>query len=169
MFAIIFTIDEPEGDKPGDAWDTVAALEKAQPGWHEHVNRVFVLSELEKAKRNPGKQAAYRTKYLNQWVGAKAAWMNMLKFQACGRKSLTLERMIAEQEGWRLFIGLDLASKIDLASLAALFVLGDGASAHRCQGHRLHGAGVPRAARSRRHPRAHRAPRPDTCVAAMRR
>jgi phage terminase large subunit-like protein len=135
VFAIIFTIDEPDGDRPGDPWDTVAALEKAQPGWFEHVNRDFVLSELEKAKRNPGKQASYRTKYLDQWVGAKSAWMNMLKFQACGRKSLTLEELLENRAaGWRLFIGLDLASKIDLASLAALFVTGSGASAR----YRLH-------------------------------
>jgi len=128
VFAIIFTIDtKSDGAEVEDRWDTVDALIKAQPGWFEHINRAFILAELEKAKRNPGKQAAYRTKYLDQWVGAKAAWMNMLKFQACGRKGLTLDRTLGEQ-GWRLYLALDAASKIDLAVLVALFVRGSGSS-----------------------------------------
>lgn len=134
VFAIIFTIDTlSDGAEADDPWDTVESLIKAQPGWFEHINRDFILSELEKARRNPGKQASFRTKYLDQWVGAKAAWMNMLKFQACGRREFDLERLMAEP-GWRWYIGLDLASKIDLASLAMLGVLGTGSTAR----YRLH-------------------------------
>ena len=48
--------------------------------------------------------------------------MNMLKFQACGRRELSIEAC----RNWDLFIGLDLASKIDLASMALLFRNPDG-------------------------------------------
>lgn len=117
-FAIIYGIDLPkEEGEAGDRWDTEEALIKANPGWHDSINQGIVLAELREARRNPRKQATYKTKHLDIWVGAKVAWMNMLKFQACGRRGLELDQYRA----WDLFVGLDLASKIDLASMCMLF------------------------------------------------
>lgn len=50
------------------------------------------------------------------WVGAKAAWMNMLAYQVC-RKDIKLE----DFKGQRCYIGIDLASKIDIAAMVAYF------------------------------------------------
>ena len=111
IFAIIYTIDKD------DEWDTVEAQVKANPNYGISVNADFLEGQLKQARRSPSKQAAYKTKHLNQWVGAKAAWMNMLAFQACRKKDLTL----GDFKGRPCYIGIDLASKVDIASAAVLF------------------------------------------------
>lgn len=115
VFGMIFTIDE------GDAWQDEAVLAKANPNLEESVSLRYLLGELAKAKRLPSAQVDYRTKHLNQWVGAKAAWMNMLKLQACGKRGLELDAF----RGRRCLVGLDLASRVDLASMALLFPEGE--------------------------------------------
>ena len=118
IFCIVFGIDAKDEDKgiEGDAWEDEAALVKANPNW-DAMNQRLLKAELREARRNPRKQATYKTKHLNVWVGAGVAWMNMLKFQACGKRDFDINKY----RDWDLFVGLDLASKIDLASMAMLF------------------------------------------------
>lgn len=116
IFGIIFGIDED------DRWDTVEAQVKANPNYGISVDPEFLFGQLAQAKRSAAKQNAYRTKHLNQWVGAKTAWMNMLAYQAMRRKKLKL----ADCRGRRAFLAVDLASKEDVACLAILVELDDG-------------------------------------------
>lgn len=116
IFGIIFGIDED------DPWDTIAALKKANPNYGISVDPEFLEGQLAQARRSAAKQNAYRTKHLNQWVGARTAWMNMLAFQAMRRKKLDL----ADFRGRRAFLAVDLASKEDIACLAILVELDDG-------------------------------------------
>ena len=111
IFGVIYGLDED------DPWDTVEAQRKANPNFGISVDEVFLAGQLAQAKRSATKQTAYRTKHLNQWVGAKAAWMNMLAYQACRKKALTLDGFA----GARCFAAVDLASKVDIASMALLF------------------------------------------------
>jgi len=111
IFGIIFTIDED------DRWDDIDSLIKANPNFGISVDEEFLQGELAKARRSPTKQASFKTKHLNLWVGAKSAWMNMLAFQACRRKKLSLD----DFNGQKCYIGIDLASKIDIASMTILF------------------------------------------------
>lgn len=111
VFAIIYTIDE------GDDWTTIESIEKANPNLGVSCRTESVLAQLAKAKRSPSKQITYKTKRLNMWVGAKAAWMNMLELQRCQKKI----RLTKKYHGRRCFIGLDLASKYDIAAMALLF------------------------------------------------
>jgi len=111
VFAIVYTLDD------GDQWDTIEAQIKANPNYGISVNADFLAGQLKQARRSPTKQAAYKTKHLNMWVGAKAAWMNMLAFQACRKKNLNIE----DFKGEPCYVGIDLASKIDIASMAILF------------------------------------------------
>lgn len=111
IFGIIYTIDE------GDRWDTVAALKKANPNYGISVSAEFLEGKLKQARRSPSKQNSFRTKHLDQWVGARSAWMNILAFQACRKAKLD----IAAFKGERCFIGLDLASRVDVASMAIVF------------------------------------------------
>lgn len=110
VFGIIYGLDDD------DQWDTTEALIKANPNYGISVAADFLEGQLKQARRSPHKQAAYKTKHLNIWVGAKSAWMNMLAFQAC-RKDIRLEDM----KGQPCYVGIDLASKIDIASMAILF------------------------------------------------
>jgi len=110
IFGIIYTIDEE------DEWDTIDAQIKANPNYGISVDSDFLNGQLSQARRSATKQVAYKTKHLNQWVGAKSAWMNMLAFQAC-RKDITIEKL----KGEKCIIGIDLASKTDIASMAIYF------------------------------------------------
>lgn len=111
VFGIIFTADED------DDWQDEISLIKANPNYDVSVDSGWLKQELEKAKRSATKQVAYKTKHLNMWVGAKAAWMNMLAFQACRKKKLNIE----DFKGRRCYVAVDLASKVDIASMAILF------------------------------------------------
>lgn len=110
MFGAIYGIDE------GDAWDDPASLVKANPNYDISVFAAYLEAELSAARRSAAKQNTYRTKHLNEWVGAKTAWMNMLAWQR-QKRALTVEQFA----GCPCWIGVDLASKLDVAALVMLF------------------------------------------------
>lgn len=111
VFAIIYTIDE------GDAWDDPASLKKANPNYGISVFPEFLLAQLDQARRSASKQNAFRTKHLDQWVGARTVWMNMLVWQRQKR-----EFVPADFAGCPCWMAVDLASKIDVAALVMLFL-----------------------------------------------
>ncbi len=110
VFGVIYGIDE------GDRWDDPASLRKANPNYGVSVFESFLLAQLAQAKRSARKQSAFRTKHLNDWVGARLAWMNMLAWQ---RQKRSFE--IDDFAGCPCWIGVDLASKIDVAAVVLLF------------------------------------------------
>lgn len=110
LWAMLYTID------PGDDWTSESVLIKANPNYGISINGDFLQARQRDAMQSAAKQATFRTKHLNEWVGAKNAWLNMLRWkEAPARKSL------AELEGRPCIIGLDLASKIDIAGNLLLF------------------------------------------------
>jgi len=109
-FGMIFTIDE------GDRWDCEESLRKANPNWGISINPRTVLRQMDLARRSATAQAAFKTKQLNMWVGAKAVWMNMLGLQRCVARELKAE----DFAGAKAYIAVDLASKKDLASIAVM-------------------------------------------------
>jgi phage terminase large subunit-like protein len=110
IFGIIFGIDED------DPWDSPASLKKANPNYGISVFEDFLLAQLAQAKRSATKQNAFRTKHLNDWVGARTVWMNMLAWQR-QKRHMTVE----DFRGVPCWMGVDLASKIDVAALVMLF------------------------------------------------
>lgn len=115
LWAMLYTIDAD------DDWTSEQALIKANPNYGVSINGDFLQARQRDAMQSAAKQATFRTKYLNEWVGAKNAWLNMLRWkEAPARKSLT------ELEGRRCIASLDLASKIDIAGLLLLFPPVDG-------------------------------------------
>ncbi len=110
LWAMLYTIDA------GDDWTDVKSLIKANPNYGISISGDFLEARQRDAMQSAAKQATFRTKHLNEWVGAKNAWLNMLRWkEAPPRKSL------AELEGRPCIIGLDLASKIDIAGLLLVF------------------------------------------------
>ncbi len=110
MFGVIYSIDDD------DDWSDEESLVKANPNYGVSVSPKFLLGELKKARRTATVQNSFRTKHLNQWVGAKTAWMNMLAWQR-QKKKLDLKDFV----GLPCTIGVDLASKRDVAAIALLF------------------------------------------------
>lgn len=115
LWPALFTIDQ------GDDWTSEEALRKANPNFGISISEDFLLARQRDAMQSATRQATFRTKHLNEWVGAKNAWLNMLRWkEAPARKSLQ------ELEGRPCYLGLDLASKIDIAGNLLVFPPVDG-------------------------------------------
>ena len=119
-FGIIFTIDDE------DDWTSEIALIKANPNFGVSVDGDFLRLQQRDAIADPRKQNVFKTKHLNIWVAAASPWLNLYNLQLAGDSALTLE----SQEWDGCVIGLDLASKQDIASLVALCWIGDGEERH---------------------------------------
>lgn len=111
-FCIIYTIDAE------DDWTSEEALRKANPNFGISVSSEFLLSALRDALMDPRKQATFKTKHLNVWVNARSPWINLENLQKCADPALTLDSFAGEEA----YLGLDLASKQDIASCVYEFV-----------------------------------------------
>ncbi|SFB02798.1 Phage Terminase [Collimonas sp. OK607] len=70
-----------------------------------------------KAMQMPSAVNNFKTKHLNEWVNADTAWMDMRSWDRCADSSLDLDTYV----GQSCWIGLDLASKTDIAALLLVF------------------------------------------------
>jgi phage terminase large subunit-like protein len=110
-FGIVFGIDE------GDDWTDPAVLIKANPNYGVSVDAEFLKTQQRDAQADPRKQNVFKTKHLNVWVAAASPWLNLYHLQQAGDRALTLESMRGES----CIVGLDLASKQDIASVVWMF------------------------------------------------
>ena len=110
LFGIIYTIDSD------DDWQKPSTLIKANPNYGVSVGEEFLLKQQQDAIRYPSRTNGFLTKHLNVWVSARSAWLNMADWQACG-KDINIDDYIGKD----CWIGVDLASKTDIASIALLF------------------------------------------------
>lgn len=111
LFGVIYHIDDD------DDWSDPAALVKANPNMGVSVHEKYLIAQQQDAVNNPNKQNAFRTKHLNQWVGAKVAYFNVSKWQECGDDNLTIEDCLDMQA----HLGADLSSHVDFTSIIHLF------------------------------------------------
>lgn len=112
VFGIIYTVDED------DDWDDPDSLIKANPNYGVSVYHEFLLQQLDQAKRSSTKQNAFRTKHLNQWVGARTVWMNMLAWRRQQVSDFNPDSMV----GHPCWLAVDLASKRDIAAVAVIWL-----------------------------------------------
>jgi phage terminase large subunit-like protein len=110
-FAIIFAMDD------GDDWTSEVALRKANPLYDVSVSGEFLQAQQREAIRNARKQATFKTKHLNQWVTAGQAFFNIELWDRC--KTVF---DASELVGRDCLVGVDLASKNDLASVVKVFL-----------------------------------------------
>jgi len=111
FFGIIYTIDD------GADWTSEAALRMANPNYGVSVKAEYLLNLVNKAKRSPASQSNFKTKHLDVWERSNSSWMDMAKWRDCGGTALKIENFL----GKKCWIGLDLASKLDVTALLLLF------------------------------------------------
>lgn len=111
LFGIIYTVDE------GDNWTDEASWIKANPNWFVSIDRDSFRLNAAEAIASPAKENNFKTKHLDIWCSADVAWMSMQEWDACADPTLR-EEAFAKQP---CTAGLDLASKIDLASKVRVF------------------------------------------------
>jgi len=105
-FGIIFGIDE------GDDWTSEAALIKANPNYGISIDTGFLKTQQRDAISDTRKQNVFKTKHLNEWVAAASPWLNLHHLKGAGDPALNLDMFKGEE----CIVGLDLASKQDIAS-----------------------------------------------------
>lgn len=114
-FGIIFTIDA------GDSWRDPACWPKAIPMLGVSVRLEEVQAQATRADEMPSAQAAFQQKRLNVWTHADEQFLPTAAWQRCA-SVFTLDAL----RGVPCWIGIDLASKSDLAAVVAVFVRADG-------------------------------------------
>ena len=123
-FFVEFTIDE------GDDWKSEAALRKANPNYGISVDAEFLKARQRDAIATPRKAGVFKTKHLNLWVAAKAAYYDVEAWRRCRRAELPMKASDAltmeALRGRRIILSNDLASKIDIAAVEGIILpLGD--------------------------------------------
>lgn len=113
-FGVIYTIDAD------DDWTDPASWQKANPNWGISVKPEAIEREARKAMQMASAQNNFLTKHLNVWVNADTAWMDMRAWDACADESLAPEDFAGED----CILGLDLASKVDIADKVRMFKRG---------------------------------------------
>lgn len=111
LFALIYTIDATD-----DPWAESTWI-KANPSWGISVQPDAIRAIMQQARNNPAQEAAAMTRHLNVWQGADEALFSTRAWKACGDPSLRLE----DFEGRDCDLGIDLANRVDLASVALVF------------------------------------------------
>jgi len=89
------------------------------PGYGITVKKDSIATDLIVAKSEPRKQNDYKRYYLNLWTNQASAWIPVEWWDACN-EPLPSDDELREMPG---ALGIDMAQKIDLASIAAVFRL----------------------------------------------
>lgn len=115
FFSVIYSIDKE------DDWRDFNVWRKANPNLGVSVFEDFLIARHQEALNRPAKQGINLTKHLNVWVSSRDAWLSMADWQACAGV-FSFEELV----GCRAWIGLDLATKIDVAAMVAKVEMADG-------------------------------------------
>ena len=114
QFGIIYTVDEGE---ESEALNRPELWAKANPNWNVSVEPESFASLARKALEVPSARANFLRKHLNIWQRGDETWMDMGAWDRCTDTSLKVGQFAEEP----CAIGLDLATKTDIACEAKLF------------------------------------------------
>ena len=111
FFTIIYTIDKD------DDWTDFKNWIKANPNYGVSVSMEYLKGQYKKAMQTARKQNILKCKHLNMWCNAGSAWLDGPAWEKCGDPTLNINDFLNEP----CYPGLDIASKIDIASKMRLF------------------------------------------------
>lgn len=115
FFAAVYCIDEKDDPFDENVWI------KANPNFGVSVDPVNFRAKALKAKENPQDLANFKIKHLNIWVSEAHAFFDINKWDSCINRNIRLEDFANE----KCFVGIDIASKVDLTSFGLIFKRGD--------------------------------------------
>lgn len=124
-FVMINELDvDDEGELIDDIHDEKVWIKANPIVAKTHEGLESIRDELKIASDKPEKMRDFLTKTMNVWINQRAAgYMNLAKWKTCGA---TKENPFPDLTGQKGVIGVDLTSKIDLASVAFEFERPDG-------------------------------------------
>lgn len=104
-FAVIYTLDEDDDPFDERNWP------KANPGLGVCKRWDDMRRLAKKAKEQIAARPNFFTKHLNIWVTAESAWMDMDRWDKCN--DIASDDELVQ---WPLWVGIDLANKIDICA-----------------------------------------------------
>ena len=107
IFALIYTIDE------SDDWQDFKVWIKANPNYGVSIYKHFLKQQYDMAMTDVGERNELLCKHLNIWSNAGSSVFDMAAWGRCADSSISIE----DYRGCRAFVGMDLATKTDLAAL----------------------------------------------------
>lgn len=113
LFGIVYTIDK------GDLWSDETALRKANPNFGVSVSAEFLRAEQQAAIQSARKQSVFRTKHLNEWVGASSAFINAARWRELADPALRRDQFRERDD--LAYAAVDLSSKLDLTARVLVF------------------------------------------------
>ncbi len=111
FFAVVYTLDE------GDDWEDPKVWLKPNPNLGVSVDPVTLQAKIDKALVTPGDIANIKIKHMNIWIAEAQAYYDQKLWDQCAVPTMKMEDFKKVQ----CRMGLDLASHIDIASLAFVF------------------------------------------------
>jgi phage terminase large subunit-like protein len=102
---------------PADDWQDERTWIKANPMYGISVNPEDMRKAALAAKHSPGRAPEFKQKRLNLWVSATAPWLSLDGWRAGQTTDWTPEDL----RGDPCYVGIDLASKLDLCAMVFVF------------------------------------------------
>ncbi|WP_227647890.1 terminase TerL endonuclease subunit, partial [Klebsiella pneumoniae] len=87
------------------------------PNYGISVKADFLRAKQLLGMSTPGQTNKILTKHFNRWVSAKSAYYDLRKWMDAADKNLKL----SDFEGEECWLGIDLASKVDLNAVVPVF------------------------------------------------
>lgn len=112
FFALVYCIEEGV-DNPFDPEVWI----KANPNLGVSVDPVNFKAQANKAKVNPEDKAGFMIKHLNLYLDSANQFFDVQKWKDCRNSGINLEQF----RGKKCYVGIDLASKVDLVSFCIMF------------------------------------------------
>jgi phage terminase large subunit-like protein len=115
FFGINYTIDA------GDDWQDEASWRKANPNFGVSVNVDDLRRKVREARQSPAGRNNFLTKHLNVWVTSHAPCLSVEGWAAGQSRGWTPALEVDELRHEPCWVGIDLASKIDLCAMSFVF------------------------------------------------
>jgi phage terminase large subunit-like protein len=114
FFGVIFSLDDD------DDWRDPKVWVKSNPNLGITVNTEFLDKQVQQAVNSPADEVGVKTKNLNVWCDSATTWIPD-EYIIKASKKLNL----LDFKGQDCYIGVDLASNVDLTAVSYLFVSGN--------------------------------------------
>lgn len=114
FFGLVFSLDE------GDDWKDSRVWQKANPNLNITVRQKFIEDQVLQAVNSPADEVGVKTKHLNIWCDSSITWI----------PDDYILNATAPIDRWRFagqpcYVGVDLASNVDLTAVSYLWVVED--------------------------------------------
>ena len=114
FFGAIYSLDQ------NDDWHDPAVWPKSNPNLDVTVTSKFIESQVQQAINSPSDEVGIKTKNLNIWCDSSTTWIpDEYVIKASQKIDIT------DFKGENCYIGVDLASNVDLTAVSYLFVRTD--------------------------------------------